>query len=557
MPSNVAPGQTVTVNATVNSLPSGNYIIEWDMYSGAPGSPVSFSSQGIQFFAMALTVPVVVSVSNVYPATGYVAPALRQQLSTTATATATLTYAFTLTCQPLPGQTCTSPSPSGSLTKPYWTPSASQLQWNTPYQWKVVVTGTSGGTTTTVTVSGIVLEYEVPQPVLTSGLGGASSQAYDPLSGNYTTSATDAAVAGAGMPLQIDRTYNSMDPRTTGAFGAGWASVADTSLRPDNDGTGNVAVTLADGEQLRFGLNGDGTTYAPPFGSHDVLVHNSSGTWTLKDAGGGKLTFTSAGVISQITDPNGQSLQFTVSSGQVTAIKDATSQRTLTLAWATPAGAAHPHVSSVTTPAPDASHPGYTWTYSYTGDKLTGACGPSGCSAAACPSGCTGYAYGTSGSLYRPAVLDSRPRAYWQLGEAAGAASAGDEVDVNLDTTNGTYSNVTSTVAGPLAGSGVTAAVFNGTSSSVSLPPNLISDSTDQAIGLWFKAASGSSGVLFSYAARPITNPGGNFAPALYIGTTGDLYGEFWNGHVAPIITSSAVTDGNWHYVVLTAASGR
>ena len=82
---------------------------------------------------------------------------------------------------------------------------------------------------------------------------------------------------------------------------------------------------------------------------------------------------------------------------------------------------------------------------------------------------CTAYSYGT-GSHYRSAVLDSGPRSYWQLGDASGATTATDEVDANLGTTNGTYSNVTLGAAGPLAGSSETAASFNGSSSSVALP---------------------------------------------------------------------------------------
>jgi hypothetical protein len=77
-----------------------------------------------------------------------------------------------------------------------------------------------------------------------------------------------------------DRTYNSLDPRSSGAFGAGWSSVADTSLR--NNGP-TVTVTLPDGQQMTFGENGNGT-YAAPMGSPDVLVESSSGTWTLRDA---------------------------------------------------------------------------------------------------------------------------------------------------------------------------------------------------------------------------------------------------------------------------------
>lgn len=552
MPSTVAPGQTVTVDATVDSLPAGSYVLDFDMYSGATGSsPVSFSSNYIPPFPIGLYVPEPPPVvSDVYPPTGYVSPTLQQQLSTSATGSGTLTYDFTMTCEPLSGQTCVDSSvTSGTISNPYWTPSAADLDWNTPYQWQVVVTATSGSVSNKTTISGVGIESEVPQPAVTSNIGGASPTAYDPLSGNYTTNATDAAVKSVGPPLEIDRTYNSLSPVTSGAFGAGWSSVTETSLR--NDGA-TVLVSLPDGRQMRFGQNGDGS-YAASMGNPDALVKSSSG-WTLRDPSGTRYAFTSAGLISSITDVNGYAQDYTYnSSNQATTITDAISGRTLTLTWSTPSGAKYPHVASVTTQAPTSGASGYTWTYSYTGDQLTQVCAP-----AVTGSGCTAYTYG-SGSHFMPAVLDGGPRDYWQLGEASGSATAADEVDVNLGTTDGSYHNVTLGAPGPLAGSSETAGAFNGSSSYVSLPNGLLTDGTDVSVGLWFKAASSSAdGVLFSYATDAITNSSGSSAhhvPLLYIGTNGELYGQFWNGSTEPIHTSTSVADGKWHYAVITASS--
>ena len=552
MPSTVAPGAAVTVNVTVNALPVGNYVLDFDMYSGATGSsPAAFSASFIPPFPVSLFVPEPAPViNNVYPPTGYVSPTLQQQLSTSATETGTLTYVFTLTCAPLTGQTCAAPSvTSGTISKAYWTPPAGDLDWNTPYTWSVKVTGTSGSSSNSTTISGISLVAQVPQPLITANLGGSGQQAYNPLNGNYTTSATDAPVASVGPKLEIDRTYNSMDPRTSGAFGAGWSSAVDASLRDDG---ATVEITLPGGQQIRFGKNGDGL-YAAPSGSQDVLVKNTPGTWTLRDDSGDQDTFTSTGLLASITDPSGHAQNFTYNpANQATTITDAASGRTLSLIWSTPSGTLQPHVASVTTQPPAAGQSGLTWTYSYSGDDLTQVCAP-----ATTGTGCTAYTY-TAASHYQPSVLDAGSRDYWQLGEASGAAAA-DEVDVNLGTTDGTYHNVTLGAAGPLAGSSETAASFNGTSSYVSLPNNVVSDSTDVSVGLWFKAASGSKGgVLFSYDADPVTNSSGSSAnrqPLLYIGVNGDLYGEFWNGAVAPLHTTTSVEDGKWHYAVITASS--
>jgi RHS repeat-associated protein len=547
MPSTVAPGQTVTVNATVNALPAGSYAIDFDMYSGATGSsPVSFTSQHIPPFAIGLYVPQPPPVvSSVYPPTGYVSPTLTPQLSTVAsTGTGTITYSFSLTCNPLPGQTCpASVINSGTLSVPYWTVPSAQMQWNTPYSW--TVTATVNGASTKV--GPVTLTPEVPQPDITSGLGG---QAFSPQAGDFTTGAADAAVASAGPPLRIQRTYNSLDPRATGAFGAGWSSLIDAALRPDGDGSGNVVVTMPDGQELRFGQNGNGS-YAPPFGSPDVLVHNSSGTWTLMDSSATRYGFTSAGQIASITSADGLSQTFGYnSSGEIATVTNTTSGRALQLTWSTPAGALYPHVATVSTGPPASGQQGFTWTYSYTGDDLTQVCSPAG--------NCTSYSY-TTGSHYRSAVLDSGPRSYWQLGDASGATAATDEVDANLGTSNGSYSNVTLGVPGPLAGSGETAASFNGSNSSVALPGSLITDGTNVTIELWFKAASSTaSGVLFSYQADALSNSKGNtdhHDPALYVGGNGQLYGELWNGSIDPVHTSVSVDDGNWHHAVLTGAS--
>jgi RHS repeat-associated protein len=550
MPTTVAPGASALVTAKVDELPVGTYAIDFDMYADATSSsPVSFSSQGIQPYAIGLDIPQPPpTVTGVYPPTGYLAPTATPQLATAAASSTggTISYDFTLTCQPLPGTTCpASVITSGKLSTPYWTVSPA-MTWDEPYTWTVTAT-VNGASTTAGPVS---ITPAVPQPAITSHLGDSNGQAFEPETGDYTTTATDASVAVDGPPLEITRSYNSLDPRTSGAFGAGWSTVADMSVTGDNDGTGNVVVTMADGSQARFAYNGT-SDYAPPAGSQDALVKNSDGTWSLAVPGGTVYDFTVSGQISSITGQNGAWQSFTDNSaGELTTITDGDSGRTLTLTWSTPSGAGYPHVSSVTTSAPAAGQDGYTWTYGYTGDDLTQVCDPDG--------NCTSYSYGTTISHYRTAVLSDGPRSFYQLGEASGATTAADTVDTNLGTTSGTYSNVTLGAAGPLAGSSQTAAAFNGYSSYVSVAPDLISDSTDLAVELWFKDTPGTGGVLLSYDADPVTDAGsaGNAAardPVLYVGGDGKLRGEFWNGSYDPITSATSVADGNWHYAVLSA----
>ena len=71
----------------------------------------------------------------------------------------------------------------------------------------------------------------MPQPLVTSQLSqNPAGPGFDPQTGNWTTSATDAQVPTVGPALEITRDYNSHDPRLSGAFGAGWSSVLDMKV---------------------------------------------------------------------------------------------------------------------------------------------------------------------------------------------------------------------------------------------------------------------------------------------------------------------------------------
>jgi len=555
----VGPGGKVTLDATIDKLPVGTYVLSFDMYSGANGSsPVSFSSEYVTPLLVGL---VVVDPADVikyaYPPSGYVSATTSPQLSIADApppGSGTLTYQFSMTCEPIPDTTCGAGTfSSGCISTPYWTVSP-PLQWNEPYTWTATAySGASSGSDSNCSasetqsqVSGASITPEVPQPVTASALGGSSGQAFDPLSGDYTTSATDATISVAGPPLQITRVYNSLNTTASGAFGAGWSSVADMSVTPDNDGTGDVVVTMADGSQARFGYDSAASAdYIAPEGSPDRLVQNSNGTWTLLDGQGNEYSFTSAGAISDITNAEGLSQTF-VTSGGNTVITDVASGRTLTLTWGSVSGASFPHVVAVTTNAPQSGQPGLQWTYNYSGDTLTSVCAPTG--------ECTSYTYGTTMSHYVTSVLQSGPRSLYEFGDASGTVAT-DSVAANLGVTDGTYTNVTLGGQGPLTGSSQTSASFNGTSSYVTLAPNLAVDSTYLTVGLWFKASAGSTGVLFGY--QPGTMAAGytsRHEAALYIGTGGILYGEFYNDKVDPIKTSSSVTNGQWQYAVLTGS---
>ncbi|MBT2231543.1 LamG-like jellyroll fold domain-containing protein [Nonomuraea sp. NEAU-A123] len=171
------------------------------------------------------------------------------------------------------------------------------------------------------------------------------------------------------------------------------------------------------------------------------------------------------------------------------------------------------------------------------------------------------YPAQTQGSTeyYPNAVLSARPREYYRLAEYSGTRAASAAYGDGRDT-DATYHNVTLNQTAPivLATGGDTAAGFNGSSSYLELPDREIKGGGDLSAELWFKTAK--PGVLLAYQAQALTDPAGpqaNYTPALYVGTDGKLRGQFWDGAaIAPITTSTTVTDASWHHVALTASGG-
>jgi large repetitive protein len=409
---------------------------------------------------------------------------------------------------------------------------------------------------------------EAPQPPITSHLSqNSENNGLDASIGNYTTSATDANVATAGPALSIARDYNSKDPRVTGGFGASWSSVLDARAVEHQDLNSSlvyVTVTYPDGQQVAFGRKADGT-FTAPLGRYATLK-SVAGGYTLTDKNQTVYTFgqvLNTGCsspncqygITKITDPNSRSITFGYTSGQIVSVTSSVSGRVLHVTWSTPTGATVAHVATVYT---DAAVTGdsstvQTWTYTYTGDQLTKVCPPTSATA------CSTYGY-QSASRYPNTVLDLGPRSYWRFAESSGTV-ASSQVLANNGADAVTYRNVTLGAAGPLPGSSATAGSFNGTSSLVDLTQGgnpakqVFNDLLPMTTSMWFKT-TGTNEVLLSYVQDPVVNnsstTSNGFAPALYIGASGKLHAQYWiPAGATPIVTSSAVNDGQWHHVVL------
>ncbi|MFD3530054.1 LamG-like jellyroll fold domain-containing protein [Streptomyces sp. NPDC058664] len=449
---------------------------------------------------------------------------------------------------------------SGAITKGSWKVPAGKLKWSENYDWYVEV---SDGTS--AVVEGSRFATAVPQPPVTSGLSmNTDGHEFDPSDGNYTTEDTDADVPVIGPSLEIDRSYNSLDPRVDSAFGAGWSTIVDMKAVEVKDGTGaltSVIITYPGGEQVAFGRNSDGT-FVPPSGRYARLAAVTGG-YTLTDKDFTAYAFTQATAkvgtyaLKTIKDYAGRTETFTYDANKrLTKITNEVSKRNLGLTWYQPVSATAWHVQTVYTDqatAGDASSV-QTWQYTYTGDQLTKVCPPADWTK------CTTYTYAT-GNHYRTMALDADPFAYWRLGETSGTV-AKDAIDANQGQYNGTYKNVTLGGTGPLAGSTQKAATFNGTTSYVEMPAAPGATPSYVSVSLWFKTTSTAGGVLFYYGDKPLSDPDPvvntiKNTPAVYVGTDGKLRGCF---AMAPscattIVSTPVVTDGKWHQAVLTAAA--
>lgn len=549
LPGSVARNGRITLDATIAPLPPGRYFLDFTMVRAGGAVFTDHQVPPGRIVLEIFDIPPVVQ--ELHPPNGYQAPTLTPQLWASALDIdappgSSLQYRFEVCDRGSTGDPtgCTN---SGYQTRPAWTVPTGRLTWSNTYLWRVTVR--DGGNEVPSPYSALLAS--VPQPEVTSRIAGApygsQEREFDAQVGNFSTAAIDAAVATVGPELNLVRTYNSLDPRLGSAFGAGWSSRYDMKLVPDNDGTGNVVITYPDGQTVRFGRNADGS-FGAPQGRTARLTLESGSSYRLRDKSGSTYTFglpgaNTPGPLLEIADVGARKVKFSYDPVTARLIRaqvanSLTNQagRSLFFTWT------GNHVTEVRTDPVNGA--ALRWSYTYDGDRLTQVCAPD--------TTCTSYDYGT-GSHYRSAVLDSRPESYWRLGEAEGTGAAS-EVVVNLGKDAGTYRNVTLGAVGPIAGTGNTAATFNGTTSHVELPKGALKKSRDSAVELWFKVnQTGTGGPLIGYQDKAVGTAATTGVPVLYVGTDGRLHGQFATGTATPITSTTLVNDGEWHHAVLSA----
>lgn len=532
----LARGATTTVSANLKQMPAGMYFLDFSVVRTSP--LIWFTDQQVAPVRLALQVfDVPPVVTQMYPQNGYSAPTLQPELFAKAidvdATPGTTTYSFKVCTNSAMSTGCFT---SGTATTASgWVVPAAKLSWSTQYYWNF----TSGPTTSPT----LTFFTDAPQPTLTSHLAGAAYGAqereFDPSLGNYSTAAIDAAVATTGPDLTVARTYNSVDPRSDGIFGAGWSTKYD--VRAEN-ATGSALVTMPDGQQLRFGRNATGT-YAAPRGRNLTFVANGTTTWTMTDQSGSSYVFDQAsGRLQSVTAVTGRAETFSYdAAGKLDKVVSGNSGRGLKFTWN--GGGRVDTVSTLDAAGAVVT----TWSYTYDGNLLTKVCSPT--------NSCTAYEY-ANGSHYRSAVLDTKPDSYWRLGESTGDSKAVSEVAVNLGQDEATYdTGVTFGAPGVATNSTNTGATLSG-AQAIRLPGGASKKSRDMTVEVWFKAAASTTAMplvgyqnkVFDGATAPTTG-----VPLLYIGADGKLRGQFADGTFTPTTSVAAVTDDVWHHAALTS----
>ncbi|MFJ9612047.1 LamG-like jellyroll fold domain-containing protein [Kitasatospora sp. NPDC101176] len=553
---------SVTVNGVIPPLPLGrSYYLCWDGYVG--GTTSLHDSYSIPFGTCttvtgANTAP---QLDALAPPNNTVVGSLTPQLYATGHDPDNypgtgVDYYFKVYTNPASGDPQLV-AESGWQPSTSWAVPPGKLAWNTSYLWNVMDGDHSGASPLSSMVS---FSTQVQQPVITSHLGGAvgdgAGRPFDAKVGNYTTAATDADVKSIGPALTVNRSYNSLDPRTSTLFGSGWTSNFDMRVQPDNDGTDSVVLTTASGRAARFGADPNkGALYTPPPGEFQSLSKAATG-FDLMVKDGTRYEFHAASgdgyALSLVRDAVGRTQELSYTNSVLTTVKDTSSGRALHFEWT----ASNRHVARVYTDPVTGTdwNTSQTWTYTYNAnspDQLDQVCAPA--TGGNTAQSCSSYSY-TPGSHMRSAVLDSAPVSYWRLGESSGSTAASEVVE-NQGNDNATYSAGGVTLGTPGPAGSATAATFDGSTGYVTLPQTELSTSSYAAVGLWFKTTG--SGVLFSYQTETFPGSGttaGDYTPALYVGTSGKLHGKFWAGSSIPMQSSKAVNDGQWHFAMLSAS---
>jgi RHS repeat-associated protein len=136
----------------------------------------------------------------------------------------------------------------------------------------------------------------------------AQRSAADPVntaSGNFFEHYTDLTVTDRGLPMDLERTYNSQLAAVGGPLGYGWSFSFGMSLSADPN-SGVVTIGQEEGSQVVFTpVNG---AYTAPPRVQATLTHNGDGTYTFTRQQRTRFTFDASGRLTAESDLDGNVL---------------------------------------------------------------------------------------------------------------------------------------------------------------------------------------------------------------------------------------------------------
>ncbi|MBD3920227.1 S8 family serine peptidase [Paenibacillus sp. PR3] len=161
--------------------------------------------------------------------------------------------------------------------------------------------------------------------------------------GNYSKMFVDMSLSAPGFTVDLSRTYNSKDDRTTSSMGRGWTFGFEGSLKPDTTNANLMVARLPNGRSQMFVKNTNGTYTAND--SISTLEKQSDGSHIMTTMDSYTYNFSPAGILSWMKDRNGNMISIGVDgNGRITNVSD-TVGRTFTIAY-NPAG----YIVSITDP---------------------------------------------------------------------------------------------------------------------------------------------------------------------------------------------------------------
>lgn len=190
------------------------------------------------------------------------------------------------------------------------------------------------------------------------------SLAVNVANGNLVVHATDFAIKGTGLDLNVDRFYNSLADNVSGGWhvGNGWNANVGCDVRLDIDDFDGLTLHMPDGYAALFRSNGNGGWTTPP-GLDADLIKNGDGSYTVTwHKNGEKFNFQSGGCLQNMKDQNGNTITMSYN-GSLQSITD-TQNRVTNFTYGSPVNS--DYISKITDPA------GRTTNYTYaTGGDLT------------------------------------------------------------------------------------------------------------------------------------------------------------------------------------------